>query len=141
MRRAATRADGDAEVVSTGCVGVGVLEGVEKKYLERTPMKRYLKFAASFWVSAFLAAGSMATAQSTSTSAVTAKAKKNNGSSTANSTTNSSSQTQSGSTTAATTQTPATVTAHDAQGTTTTTTTKPKTMIGPDKTTIVLPQL
>ena len=30
-------------------------------------MKRYLKFAASFWVSAFLVAGSMAMAQTTST--------------------------------------------------------------------------
>ena len=38
-------------------------------------MKAYLKFAASFWMSAFLTMGSMAAAQSTST----AKAKKNGG--------------------------------------------------------------
>src|SRR6202021_1907767 len=47
-------ANGNAEVVSTRCVGVGVLEAVEKKYLERRPMKRYLKFAGSFWISVFL---------------------------------------------------------------------------------------
>src|ERR1700678_3202047 len=98
MWRAATLGGGAAEVVSTGSVGVGVLEAVETKLLERSAMKRYLKFAAGFWVSAFLVAGSMATAQqSTPTPPATAKTKKNSGSTTtapAPADTSNSSQTQ-----------------------------------------------
>ena len=41
-------------------------------------MKTYLKFAAGFWMSAFLAAGSMGAAQTTSTT----KAKKQSGTTT-----------------------------------------------------------
>jgi hypothetical protein len=40
-----------------------VLEALEKRLLERHPMRRYLKFAASFWMSAFL----MTVAQTKST--------------------------------------------------------------------------
>src|SRR5271170_6247427 len=98
--------EGAAEVVSTRCDGVSVLEVVEKKILERFAMKGYLKFAAGFWVSAFLVAGSMASAQSTSTT--TAKAKKSNTSSTTSSApaanSGSSGQTTSGTTSANSTQ-------------------------------------
>ena len=108
-------------------------------------MKRYLKFVASFWMSAFLIAGSMAGAQTTPT----VKAKKNGSSTTtpapAINTTNSS---QSTTTTNAGVAPQTNVTAHDqsngASGTTTTpatTTPAPKTMIGPDKHTILVPQL
>src|ERR1700733_6627810 len=125
--------DGAAEVVSTGCGGVGVLDRqwLSNPAWERTFMKRYLKFAASFWMSAFLVTASMATAQTTSTT----KAKKKTGSSTTN--TAPAATTQSGTTTAPTTSadatsaTPTTVTAQTQQSTTTTT--APKMMVGPDK--------
>jgi hypothetical protein len=105
-------------------------------------MKRYLKFAASFWMSAFLIAGSIAGAQTTPT----AKAKKSGSSTTPANTTNSSQSTATTSTnTASGSQT--NVTAHDqssgtnATTTTPTTTPAPKTMVGPDKHTILVPQL
>src|SRR5277367_3849945 len=68
----------NAEVVSTRLRGDGCTGRVQEG-----SMKRYLKFAASFWVSAFLVAGSMAPAQTS----VTPKAKKKAGSSTTNATT------------------------------------------------------
>jgi uncharacterized protein YfiM (DUF2279 family) len=58
---------------------VSVLEALEKRLLERWSMRRYLKFAASFWMSAFLMTGSMAVAQTKSI----AKAKKRRGGPTA----------------------------------------------------------
>jgi len=131
---------GAAEVVSTGCGGVGVLE----RRCEWKPgsgedvMKRYLKFASSFWMSAFLVTASMATAQTTST----AKAKKKSGSSTTS--TAPAATAPSGGTTVSTTSadaasaTQTTVTAQTQQSTTTTT--APKMMIGPDKHMIPVPQ-
>ena len=125
-----------------GCTE-GVME-VETCFGKRMSMKRYLKFAASFWMSAFLIAGSMAGAQTTSTA--TAKAKKGGSSTTpapATNTANASQSTTTPSTNAA--SAPQTnVAAHDqSSGTTgtTTTTPAPKTMIGPDKHTILVPQL
>jgi cytoskeletal protein RodZ len=114
-----------------------VLEVVEKKFLGRFFMKRYLKFAASFWISSFLMAGSMAVAQTAST----AKPKKKTGTATnsaptANAT--SSSQTQSG-TAPADSSAPQT-TAAPADQPSGTTTTPPKMMVGPDKHLIPVPQ-
>ena len=51
-----------------------------KARFERTSMTTYLKFAASFWMSAFLATASMSRTQT----APAAKAKKKSGSSAAN---------------------------------------------------------
>jgi cytoskeletal protein RodZ len=101
-------------------------------------MTKYLKFAGSFWMSAFLVAGTFGIAQTTPA----AKAKKN-GSTAASSTpaasANNSSQTPSGSTTEATAAAPQTnVVANDQA--TTTPAAKPKTMIGPGKHTIPVPQ-
>jgi cytoskeletal protein RodZ len=124
---------GGAEVVSTRRKGMDVLEVVEKKFLERFSMKRYLKFAASFWVSAFLMAGSMAVAQTAST----AKTKKKTGTATNSAptaNTTSSGQTQSG-TAPADSSAPQTTAAP-----TGTTTTPPKMMVGPDKHLIPVPQ-
>ncbi len=131
--------DDDAEVVSTGRDGLGVLEGRKKSNAaaeERMPMKRYLKFAASFWVSAFLVTGSMAMAQS----APSAKTKKKT--TTAANTTGS---TQSATAPAAASATP-TPAAHDqasgtAHGTTPATSTAPKMVVGPDKHMIPAPQI
>jgi hypothetical protein len=116
--------------------GIGCRNPVGK----RTLMKRYLKFAASFWMSAFLVTGSMALAQSTST----AKTKKKSGSSTASTAaanTASSEQTQSGTTTAPATPstTQPTVAAQDQPSTATAPAMKAVT--GPDKHTIWVPQL
>ncbi len=103
-------------------------------------MTKYLKFAASFWMSAFLIAGSFGGAQTTSS----AKAKKKSGTTTTTSApaTSRSSQTT---TTQTTTVAPTTqADAHDVQGGTSgnpTSTTPPKTMVGPNKTTIVIPQI
>ena len=134
--------DDDAEVVSTGRNGVGVLEGRKKSNAdaeERMPMKRYLKFAASFWVSAFLVTGSMALAQS----APSAKTKKKT-----TTATNTNGSTQSATAPAATSSTPQTAVAHDqASGTATTsattpaTSTAPKMVVGPDKHMIPAPQI
>jgi hypothetical protein len=117
--------------------------GCRKPVRERTSMKTYLKFAASFWMSAFLITGSMAMAQTTSTT----KAKKKNGSSTTSTapaaTTTSSAQTQSGTTTASTTSSDSTTqtapAAHDQQSGTTAP--AMKAITGPDKHTIWVPQL
>jgi hypothetical protein len=137
----------DAEVVSTGCGGMGVLDtSMEVKGLvpERTLMKRYLKFAASFWMGAFLVAGSMAIAQTTPS----AKTKKKSGSSTTSTapvpSTGSSEPTQNATTAASTTTsasgtTQTTAVAHDQQGGTTTP--AMKAITGPDKHTIWVPQL
>src|ERR1700692_3333291 len=58
---------GGAEVVSTGRDGVGVLNrrSESKHGSGEDFMKTYLKFAASFWMSAFLVTGSMALGQTT----------------------------------------------------------------------------
>src|ERR1700733_546662 len=127
-----------SEVVSTTPRGGGCTERVQEG-----SMKRYLKFAASFWVSAFLVAGSMAPAQT----ATTPKAKKKAGSSTTNTTaptpttgTTSSGQADNGTSAPSSdtsTTTPPAASAHDQSGTTT----APKTMVGPDKRTIPVPQL
>jgi hypothetical protein len=107
---------------------------------EMTSMKRYLKFAAGFWMSAFLMTGSMVMAQTTSTT----KAKKR-GTSSISSTAPApnTTQPQSGATTApaasADTSTTQTAIAPNAQPNTTTTT-GPKMMIGPDKHMIPVPQ-
>ncbi len=101
-------------------------------------MKRYLKFAASFWVSAFLVTGSMAMAQS----APSAKTKKKVGT-TAN--TNNSTQSAAPAATSSTTQTAAPQ--DQASGTTTNsattpaTSTAPKMVVGPDKHMIPAPQI
>ncbi len=130
------RLGGTAWVYWTGCRS-------QTRFGRGRQMKRYLKFAASFWMSAFLVAGSMAIAQTTPTT----KPKKKSGSSTtspAPATTNSSSQTQSGTTTAPTTSsdttstTPA-VTANVQQSGTTTP--APKMIVGPDKHMIPAPQM
>ena len=116
---------------------MGVLEGQRKSNAakeKRTPMKRYLKFAASFWVSAFLVTGSMAMAQS----APSAKTKKKAGSN---------SSTQSATAPAATSTTPTPVAHDQASGTATTsattpaTSTAPKMVVGPDKHMIPAPQI
>jgi hypothetical protein len=101
-------------------------------------MKTYLKFAAGFWMSAFLITGSMATAQTTPTAKVR---KKSSGSATNSAPTTNSDAGQTGATpsTTAPAVTPAAVTAHDQQNGTTSTT-APKTMVGPDKHTIFVPQ-
>jgi len=105
-------------------------------------MKRYLKFAASFWMSAFLVTGSLAGAQTTPA----AKTKKKSAGSTTSAapaaTPSSTSQPQSAEVTtvpAATSVTQTAVTAHDQQSGTTTP--APKMMIGPDKTMIPVPEL
>jgi hypothetical protein len=75
MRRAATGGSGDAEVGSTEWVvriGNVSLSLVRERTSMKAYLKAYLKFAANFWMSAFLKMGSLATAQSTST----ARAKK-----------------------------------------------------------------
>jgi len=128
-----------------GCTE-GVME-VETCFGKRMPMKRYLKFAASFWMSAFLIAGSMAGAQTTST----AKAKKSGSSTTPAPATNATNSGQSAATasTNAASAPQTNATAHDQSGGTNATTTTtpatttpaPKTMIGPDKHTILVPQL
>jgi hypothetical protein len=135
-----------AEVVSTGRDGVGVLDGCrsQTRFGRGRQMKRYLKFAASFWMSAFLVAGSMAMAQTTPTP----KPKKKSGSSTTSpvpaATTNNSNPTQSGTATTPTTSsdttatTPAVTTNVQQSGTTTT---APKMIVGPDKHMIPAPQL
>ena len=114
-----------------------VLEVVEKKFLERFSMKRYLKFAASFWVGAFLMAGSIAVAQ---TAPVTKPKKKTgtttNSAPTAN--TSGSGQTQSGAAPAASSAPQTTAAAPDQPSGTTTT--PPKMMVGPDKQLIPVPQ-
>jgi hypothetical protein len=107
---------------------------------ERTSMTKYLKFAASFWMSAFLIAGSFGGAQTTSS----AKAKNKSGTTTTTSTPATSSSSQTTTTQPTTTVAPTTqAVAHDVQsGTTTqTSTTPPKTMVGPDKRTILVPQI
>ena len=137
MLRSATRNGGGPEVVSTRREGMRVLEVVEKKFLERFSMKTYLKFAASFWVSAFLMAGSMAVAQ---TPPAAKPKKKNetttNSASTANTT--SSGQTQSGANPSVSSAPQTTVAAPDPSSGTTPT--PPKMMVGPDKHLIPVPQ-
>lgn len=129
-----------------GELGLGVLEGCDgsrKPAQERTSMKRYLKFAAGFWMSAFLMTGSMVMAQTTSTT----KAKKRGTSSTSStapaSNTTNSGQPQSGTATApaasADNSTTQTAVAPNAQPGTTTPT-GPKMMVGPDKHMIPVPQ-
>jgi hypothetical protein len=109
-------------------------------------MKRYLKFAASFWMGAFLVAGSFASAQTTPA----VKTKKKSAGTAANTpvTNLSPAQSDSGaapsaSTAAATagaeTATEATVTAHDQPAGTTTA--APRTMTTPDKRTVIIPQI
>jgi hypothetical protein len=113
---------------------------LEKQSWEKTTMTKYLKFAGSFWMGAFLVAGSFAAAQTTPA----AKAKKNDSAATSSAPTGTAgtlSQTQSGSTTDTTAPTPQTnVVANDQSSGPVTTTTKPKTMIGPGKHTIPVPQ-
>src|ERR1700733_11983538 len=100
-------------------------------------MTKYLKFAGSFWMSAFLVAGSFAMAQTTPA----AKAKKNDSTATSSAPAASSSgQTQSGSTSDATPAPQTSVVANDQASGTTAPATKPKTMIGPGKHTIPVPQ-
>jgi len=128
---------GGAEVVSTKRGGVGVLDAVEKKFPERSTMKRYLKFAASFWVGAFLAAGSMAVAQTTpaakpkkksaATASAAPAASSNSTGTTASSNSSSSSATQ------------PVAAAHDQPGNTTTAP-APKMVVGPDKHMVPAPQ-
>jgi len=131
---------GGAEVVSTGRGGVSVLDRLRELMSGSGEdlMKTYLKFAASFWMSAFLVTASMAMAQTTTS---TAKAKKKNGSSTTSTapaaTSSNPAQTQSGTTATAPTTTAA-VAPDQPSGTTTTS--APKMMIGPDKHMIPVPQ-
>ncbi len=128
---------GGAEVVSTRREGMRVLEVVEKKFLERFSMKTYLKFAASFWVGAFLVAGSMAVAQT----APVAKPKKKTGATNSAPTANASSsgQTQSGTAPAVSSAPQQTIVAppDPSSGTAPT---PPKMMVGPDKHLIPVPQ-
>lgn len=126
-----------AEVVSTRREGMGVLEVVEKKFLERFSMKRYLKFAGSFWISAFLMAGSMAVAQTAPATKPKKTGTATNSAPTANTT--SSGQAQVGTAPAASSAPQTTAAAPD-QPSGTTTTTPPKMMVGPDKHLIPVPQ-
>jgi hypothetical protein len=129
---------GGAEVVSTGWGGVDVLEGLFElmRGSGEDLMKSYLKFAASFWMSAFLVTASIATAQTTTS---TAKPKKNSSTTnTAPTATSGSAQTQSGTTAVSPAATTTTVVAHDQQSGTTTA--APKMMVGPDKHMIPVPQ-
>jgi hypothetical protein len=96
-------------------------------------MKRYLKFAASFWMSAFLVAGSLAGAQTTSV----AKTKKKSAGCTTSAapSTATHSPSEPKNTEATTVPTATTATQNG------TTTPAPKMMIGPDKTMIPVPEL